>query len=102
MCCVCLCDCAAVHPRRDSRGEHVRAQPQQQGGEEDQGVHPAGRGRGAVPERPVPQHRRQHRDAVSTTLCLCVPSGAFLNQRKYKQIYKEDPANHRQYHQYDF
>ncbi|KAH9629646.1 hypothetical protein HF086_001618 [Spodoptera exigua] len=59
---------AAVHPRRDGGDQHVRAQPQQQGGEEDQGVHPTGRRCGALPERTVPQHRGQHRDAVSASL----------------------------------
>lgn len=55
---------AVIHPRRDSGGEHVRAQPQQQSGEEDQGVHPAGRRRRAIPERAVQEHGGQRRDPV--------------------------------------
>lgn len=42
----------------------MRAQPQQQGGEENQGERAAVRGRGIVPARAVQERRGQHRDRV--------------------------------------
>ena len=54
---------AAVPPRGKDSRERVREEQQQQGGEEDQGVGPAGYRRGHLPERPVQNCDRRGGDS---------------------------------------